>query len=349
MTTIAATHTRAVFPEVKRHYRSAVLSGIIPDRAHLDDGGYHVSIDDLVRYGNDGDYSNSRVLDKSPPVTATGRQYSCAIDISLATADMKTMFKHVERAWKNRTTDTRAKYINAINVWSGDPGDKPVRFNFQTGTSNPASWDHTWHAHADWPRVYVDPGYSKTGAERAARAMASVMTGQSHTDWQKQEKIGPYAPPPTPPQPHPAPVPETTEDDTMIIKTITVPDFYAYNQAGNLLDDDIGLALLSLPLPPAGHKDHRWGKDYKLYLSLAGDHLPTDGAKVRVAIHDGKTWHTSIATVKTGARTGITVPPPATQAAYNITVGRVAPAETDLANGMSAIGTIGLLCEMIPN
>lgn len=343
MATIAKPYTRAAAAVIVGHYRSAVLSGIVPDAQHLDDGGYHVSIDDLRRYGNAGDYSNTRPLDKAPPVTAAGRRNSCALDVSLSRADMVKVYGNVERVWLRRSTDTRAKYINAINVWSGKTGVRPVRFNFQRGTREGASKDHEWHGHGDWPRVYVDDQYSASAAVRAGRAMASVWIGQSHDAWQQQEKLGPYAP--NAPRPTP---PGTPEDDDMIANTHQLPVAYAYDDAGKPLPGtDAAAAIVSIGLPPAGHADHRWGRDYsKPYLSLAADAVPA-GTRVRVGIHDGKTWHVKIVTVKGGARQSLTVPVPASQAAYNITIGRVQPKITAGTDPAAPAGSIGLLVEML--
>lgn len=317
-------------------YPSAVLSGIAPDRDHLDNGGYHVSIDDLIRYGNAGDYSNRNPLDKAPPVTAAGRKNACAVDISMSTADMKRHHARVRAVWLNRDTDTRAKYVNAINTWDGS-GDA-IRYNFVKGTSERASSDHQWHEHEEWPRAYADDVRDETAAWRAARAHLSIAVGQSHDGWLRQEKLGPYAPKPGPPKPAPTPTtppapPAYTEDDTMIIETRELALLYAYDSAGKLLSSadpegvgggEIGLTILSLP--PAGHPEHRWAKTRKLYLSLAGDHLGADGARIRVAINDGKIWHVKTYTVTDkGGRLSVTVPPPATQSAYVISLGRCAP------------------------
>lgn len=350
MATVAAPHTRAAAAAMVRGIPGAVLSGIVPDEDHLDTGGYHVSIDDLRRYGNQGDYSNTRTLDKSPPVTAAGRRNACAVDVSLPKAQMIKVYGNVERVWKNRANDTRAKYVNAINVWDGVASHDPVRFNFQTGTKTRANRTHTWHFHADWVRLFVDLGYSREAAERAARAMVSVILGQSHDAWQRQEQLGPYAPKPpkpapVPPKPTPAPAP-AQEDDHMI-ETLTLPAALAYRtpDTAGIVDAS---AILVVPLPPVGHPTHSWGKAYsKPYISLAGDHMRTP-QRVRVAINDGAKWHVKIYEVTAGARFNVDVPAPANQSAYNVLIGRVAP------DGLAADaplpepdGVIGVLVEMI--
>jgi hypothetical protein len=346
VTTVAPPLLRAALGRIIGHYPSAVLSGIVPDQQHLDDGGYHVSIDDLRRYGNAGDYSNTRPLDKAPPVTAAGRRYAAAGDISLGRTDMIKLHGHVRRAWLGRSTDTRAKYINAINCWDGS-GD-PVRYNFARGTAERASKDHTWHTHEDQPRAYIDDTRDRPAAERAARALVSVMTGQSHDAWQRQEKLGPYAPSTNPPA-KPS-TPTDREDDDMIVTTVPLPAVWAFDDTGKPLYDAAFPATIDLPLPPAGHKDHRWGKDFKLYLSLGWSGLDVPG-RVQVQIHDGKKWHTSVVDLAKpgGARKGITVPVPAAQSAYNISAGRMRPKITAGADVPAPTGSITLLAEMLRN
>lgn len=323
MATIARTYTRKAAADIVRGIPSGVLSGIVPDAAHLDQGGYHVSLDDLRRYGNLGDYSSSRRLDRSPPVTAEGRRNACAIDISMSRADMARTYRNVERVWLTRARDTRAKYLNAINVWSGRTGDSPVRFNFQTGTRSAANRSHEWHGHGDWVRIYVDDAYSPTAAARAARAMVSVWLGQSHDDWLRQEKLGPYAPKPDPIPTNPPVIPADPEDDDMIIENHQLPDAYGYDPKGAALPDAAG--FVSVGLPPIGLNGHPAGA-YGLYLYLTTDHI-TAGTRVRVAIHDGKSWHVKIHDVPAGAgRRSLGTPPPAQNGgAYCITIGRVQP------------------------
>jgi hypothetical protein len=351
--TRARPHTRAAAAAIVKGTPGAVLSGIVPDSAHLDDGGYHVSIADLRRYGNAGDYSNTRTLDKAPPVTTAGRENACAIDVSMPKASMIRTYKNVERVFNARKTDTRAKYINAINVWSGQAGVAPVRFNFQTGSRGRANRSHEWHGHGDWPRVFVDDGYNAASAERAARAMVSVWLGQSHDAWLRQEKLGPYAPkppaPPVKPKPPvtPAPAPAPAQEDDHMIDSYTLPARIAYRtpDTAGIVDAE---AILTLPLPPVGHPQHSWGKAYgKPYISLAGDHM-TAPQRVRVAINDGAKWLVRVYEVKAGARFNVEVPPPANLTAYNVLIGRVAP------DGLAADaplpepeGVIGVLVEMI--
>lgn len=185
MTTTAGAPTKWAAQSVEDAFRSAVISGIVPDKRHLDGGGYHVSIDDLVRHGNGGDYSNRRPGDVSPPVTTKGRQYAAAFDVSMSPADMRRVHTNVMRVFKDKT-DPRRPFINAINCWDGS-GDA-VRVDFQAGAAGYASPDHKWHVHTDQPRQYVDVHRDEAQAWKAARAAVSVITGESRAVWEAREE-----------------------------------------------------------------------------------------------------------------------------------------------------------------
>ncbi|MEU7590617.1 hypothetical protein AB0A95_30545 [Micromonospora sp. NPDC049230] len=168
--------------ENRSGYASAVLSGIVPDERHKKNGGYHPSIEDLIRYGNGGDYSNSRPLDKAPPVTAKGKKYGAAVDMSLSRADMKKLYGRALAVYNNRS-DPRRRYLNAINVWDGITGHSPRRLDFQANTNSTASKDHEWHSHEDQPRAYVDVNRNEQEAWTAARAFISMVKGESAAQW----------------------------------------------------------------------------------------------------------------------------------------------------------------------
>ncbi|GAA0808888.1 hypothetical protein [Spirilliplanes yamanashiensis] len=185
MTTLAPEPTRWLAQQIIRHYDSAVLSGIVPNADHLRSGGYHVSIEDLARNGNGGDYSNRRALDRSPPVTAAGRRLAAAHDISLSRADMVRLHGRVRAVWLARASDTRTRYVNAVNCWDGSGA--AVRYDFVAGTAGTATADHRWHEHTDQPRAYVDTARDSDEAWKAARAVLSIVTGQSHAAWLEQE------------------------------------------------------------------------------------------------------------------------------------------------------------------
>lgn len=167
-------------------YASAVNSGTVPDQAHLDRGGYHVSVDDLIRYGNGGDYSNSRPGDRTSELTVFGRTQGAASDIGMSTADMALNYRRIAAVHANRANDPRAKFLNYVNTYKGS-GDA-TRFDFVDGSVGFATEDHKWHVHEDRKRIHVDTQRNEAECWTAARAVVSVHTGQSLADWHAGEE-----------------------------------------------------------------------------------------------------------------------------------------------------------------
>lgn len=168
-------------PSLVAEYPSATFSGIIPDIDHLENGGYHVSIEDLIRHGNGGDYSNSRYLDRCPPVSAgDGCRISAAMDMSMSPPDMTKHYWRVKAVYDN-PADPRRQYIGYVNTWKGS--GSPTRFDFQGNRILTASQDHTWHAHSDFPRAYIDFYLDPVRTDKAMRAYRSMILGQSIQDW----------------------------------------------------------------------------------------------------------------------------------------------------------------------
>lgn len=176
-------------------YPSAVLSGILPNAEHLRDGGPHVSIEDLKRYGNYPDYSTPDPLGRPPAVK--NLRAGSAIDMTVNKADMVKMHGRVLKVWQDHT-DPRRRFINAINVWDGVTGHLPDRFNFQTNQRAPTDRSHEWHGHADFVRSRWDQqSVGKPEADKAARAFVSLISGESKVAWIAREE----------------PIPITEEDD----------------------------------------------------------------------------------------------------------------------------------------
>lgn len=200
--------------------KSAVLSGIVPDRRHLGNGGYHCSIEDLRAYGNARDYSNTRADDKNLNV-----RYGAAFDVTMNKADMIRVYRRVHAVWRDKT-DPRRKYVNCLNVWDGS-GDA-VRLDFFTGQAKYASPDHKWHVHGEFRRRWVnDP--------KAARAIASMFKGESKATWNAREEGAKAAPPvKTAPKPIAKPVTRHAPGSRVLQyvpgKTIMSGDDVAYVQ-----------------------------------------------------------------------------------------------------------------------
>jgi LysM repeat protein len=174
---------RGVVDRVEDVRRSAVMAGIVPDKRHLKSGGYHVCLYHLRTHGRLGDYSSVRTLDRPPKVSKAGEGYSCAYDIGMSKADMIRTHGAVRKVWLDRS-DPRRKYVNAINCWDGS--GNAVRYNFQQNTSGYATPDHKTHVHGDAPRVYMDPAHKEH--QKAARAHASILIGESRAAWEAREE-----------------------------------------------------------------------------------------------------------------------------------------------------------------
>lgn len=155
-------------------YASAVFSGAKPDGAHLEQGGYHCSIEDLLRYGNGGDYSNTRPDDKG-----FNPKYGAAIDMSMSPSDMKLCYQRMWAVWNDRS-DPRRRFINAFNCYKGT-GDAS-RLDMVANTIKVASPDHKWHNHKETRRRYLLDW-------QAARAIASALKGQSKADYIKEQSM----------------------------------------------------------------------------------------------------------------------------------------------------------------
>lgn len=174
---------RGVVSRVEDVRRSAVMAGIVPDQRHLQGGGYHVCLSHLRLHDRFGDYSSSRTLDRPPKVSKVGEGYCCAYDIGMARADMIRTHGSVRAVWLDRS-DPRRRFVNAINCWDG-AGDA-TRYNFQLNTQGWATPDHRTHVHGDAPRCYMDPGHPEH--EKAARAHASILIGESRAAWVAREE-----------------------------------------------------------------------------------------------------------------------------------------------------------------
>jgi hypothetical protein len=154
-------------------YKSAVLSGIVPNAAHLKSGGYHCSVNDLRAYGNGNDYSNTRPDDRN-----WNPAYGAAVDVSMSKADLVRTYGRVHAVWADHS-DPRRKYFNAVNVWDGS-GDA-TRLNFDKNTAGYADDSHKFHVHAELRRRYVLDA-------KAARAMVSMFAGDSTATWIASEE-----------------------------------------------------------------------------------------------------------------------------------------------------------------
>lgn len=148
----------------------------------------------------------------------------------------------------------------------------------------------------------------------------------------------------------PAPAIEEDEDDMTIFAPIRIPDGYAYQSTGpgEAVLIDRGLEL-TLPFEPAGFAGSGPWKNKRLNLSLYGDRPDPEGPEiVRVAIHDGLSWHVDFYEATPKTRVKIEVPPAASDNAYGISLARVARAHIDLEDYQRQVPAVGLCYSITP-
>jgi sRNA-binding protein len=187
MTTLVSAPVRYVADQVVHDcgYKSAALSGIVPNIAHLASGGFHCSINDLKAHGNGSDFSNTRADDKG-----FNPAYGAAVDVSMSKTELMLAYQRCHTVWADHS-DPRRRYFNAVNVWDGT-GDA-TRLDFDRNTAGFADASHKFHTHMELHRRYVLD-------MRAARAMVSMYKGESKAAWIAREEA-------------PAPQPPKMEDD----------------------------------------------------------------------------------------------------------------------------------------
>lgn len=183
MTTLVYDSLREFARDWENLFGSAVLSGISGDKAHVDRGSYHVSIEDCAP----GHWSIIRPDDAAPP-GSWSRKHAAAVDVSMNPRDMVTCTSRVAVVYKDRT-DPRRRYVNAINGWRGT-GDAE-RFDFYANTITVATSDHEWHVHLEFRRRYAnDP--------TAHAAVLSILRGDSRQEYvvslQPRTESAPVAP-----------------------------------------------------------------------------------------------------------------------------------------------------------
>lgn len=160
MSTVATAAVKGLAADWKKCFTSAEISGILPDKAHLSRGGYHVSREDQ----SDSNYSVVRPDDKGGPGDA-----AAAIDMTMSAADMRSCTSRLVAAYTN-VSDPRRKYINAFN---GTVNNRTAqRWDVYARKTKPATSDHTWHVHLEIRRKYVN-------SATAMRAILSLLRGES--------------------------------------------------------------------------------------------------------------------------------------------------------------------------
>lgn len=135
--------------EWEKLYPSAVFSGINGDDAHAQRPSKH----------NSRSFNRDKFGPNAWPITSSKDKQgpsdkACAVDMSMAKADMVKAHSRIKVVFNNRRTDPRAPFFGAFNTWDGS-GDA-VRFNFLSGVAEYATPDHTWHCHGESFYMYVN-------------------------------------------------------------------------------------------------------------------------------------------------------------------------------------------------
>ena len=160
MSTVATAAVKGLAADWKKCFTSAQISGILPDKAHLSRGGYHVSREDQ----SDSNYSVVRPDDKGGPSNA-----AAAIDMTMNSADMRSCTSRLVYSYTN-VNDPRRKYLNAFNGTLNNKQAK--RWDVYARKVTSATQDHLWHCHLEIRRKYVN-------SPTAMDAILSILRGES--------------------------------------------------------------------------------------------------------------------------------------------------------------------------
>lgn len=168
MTTLAPPTIKAVIPAWEKAYPSAVFSGIVGDMAHMNRGGYHVSIEDQ----SSTNYSVILSDDKAPPGTWP-RNLAAALDMSMNKTDMILSTRRWMAVWADHS-DPRRRFFRGFNGWLGTGNAQ--RWDFVKNTVQESTNDHTWHQHTEWRRRYANDSLARDAA-------ISIARGESKATW----------------------------------------------------------------------------------------------------------------------------------------------------------------------
>lgn len=266
-------------------------------------GGYHDARADVWP----SDYSVAEVAaDRSGPA-----EKASAIDLTMSAAAMRLYTGRLDAAAKRRDERLWIGGVPVLREFIGTRDSERVYCYVLTGgrarglpadASEDWSRDssHLWHLHLSIIRKWA-------ASADAMDRLFSVLGNEPITAWRARRE-------PTP-----------VQEDDMPITPIPVPAGFAYAADGNWIEGNE--SAVSLPLPPAGHKDANTAWNTKrLFISLSGDHSAAPGPLVRVAINNGGGWTVKSVQVPSGGRVSVDVPAAASPQAYNVTVGRVTTA-----------------------
>lgn len=136
-----------LFTAVKQHIPSAQLGGIVGDLRHIEDGGYHISRDDLLAHGQSGDYSIQERLDKEGDGGAAS-----ALDVTLGAGDLQHT---VSQRLLDAKDDPRMKPIREF--YGSVDGVHTIGWDWSRGeTAYTDDMSHLWHIHLSVHRKWAN-------------------------------------------------------------------------------------------------------------------------------------------------------------------------------------------------
>lgn len=172
---------------------SAQFSGVVGDASH--GYGYHLAANQLPT----SDYSMKLEEDR----VGIDRNAASAIDMTMNTSDMKLVTGRFYRSWQD-PNDPRLNYTReAIGTLDGN---NVIYMDTHYNTRGSSDASHLWHVHVGFKRRYAT-------SPEAAKAVLSVVRGETVAQWQSGA-----AQPPTPPAP---PTPPSTPSTGRVGGTMT--------------------------------------------------------------------------------------------------------------------------------
>ncbi len=166
MTTVATPVMRKFADDWENALPSAVLSGIVGDTAHQEEGGYHISREDQP---DDNDYSVQLQEDKGGPSNT-----AAAVDMNHSAAEMKLVTSRLLASAKD-ANDPRLNYTREF--YGTLDGKNITGWDTYYGVAATSDNSHLWHIHISFLRKYVNDPV-------AMIAVLSAIKGETVAQWQ---------------------------------------------------------------------------------------------------------------------------------------------------------------------
>lgn len=166
MATVATPVMRKFADDWENVLPSAVLSGIVGDTTHQEEGGYHISREDQP---SKDDYSIQLAEDREGSSNA-----AAAVDMNHSPAEMILVTNRLLAS----AEDAQDPRLNYTREFYGTTNGKSVQgWDTYYGKSATSDNSHLWHVHISFLRKYVNDPV-------AMAAVLSVIKGQTVAQWQ---------------------------------------------------------------------------------------------------------------------------------------------------------------------